>query len=253
MAQQVSKAQKAVAAASSEGTLRREVVKLSPAAAAAVRKLLQVCCHTNHDTSTTVKMHIIHTAPKWQPCAKHPLPKSPGWTRPSGVRGLSHTTDRRFPCFTPAHTTMLYFCRSLSSCSRSHTQQHRLAGSSSNSPRKPAPSSATWSSTTPPSTTPCLNMALRCSTCRQHWQHCTPAPPAAPATPAQPCRVGPGHLEQGLQQWGWRLRWIGCASTSPQHSCRGASLAAAQCRLQQAARVSGWVVLWGCVPAHPCG
>lgn len=37
------KAQKAVAAASSEGTLKQQVVELSPAAAAAVRKLLQVC------------------------------------------------------------------------------------------------------------------------------------------------------------------------------------------------------------------
>lgn len=41
------KAQKAVAAASSDGTIKQPVVELSPAAAAAVRKLLQVlsfCC-----------------------------------------------------------------------------------------------------------------------------------------------------------------------------------------------------------------
>lgn len=40
------KAQKAVAAASNEGTLKQQIVELTPASAAAVRKLLQAsyCC-----------------------------------------------------------------------------------------------------------------------------------------------------------------------------------------------------------------
>jgi hypothetical protein len=46
------KAQKAVAAASSEGTIKQPIVELTPAAAAAVRKLLQVLL--------LLQTHIIH-------------------------------------------------------------------------------------------------------------------------------------------------------------------------------------------------
>lgn len=132
------KAQKAVAAASSEGTFRQPVIELAPAAAAAVRSLLQV-----------------------RSCVP-----------PFSCR-LQHAKLQS--CRLQAHAPISLDCphRTWTTCTTRQRQQQACSNTPLQAAAATAATSAAWSSTMLPSTTHFWNMASRCSTCTQPWQRYT--------------------------------------------------------------------------------